>query len=128
MVVINTSAEDAACAVEESIHQPPKDSSLSRFIDNIINQKPESEDSTIQPLKSSSMSSNAAKKMFDTSSFKKEPAEEIKSDHGTAENLKMVVIMIWMIMMVMFSKEEEEKMQMKMAVITLMIKIYQKKN
>ena len=38
MVVMNTSAEDAACAVEESIHHPPKDSSLSRFIDNIINQ------------------------------------------------------------------------------------------
>ena len=85
---IETAGNNATGNVEESNHQLPKDSQFSTFIDNIINKNPESEDATIQPLKSSSM--NLAAKnitLLATPLVQKEPVEEIFSGREIAKNL-----------------------------------------
>ena len=87
-VVMNTSFDDAADTAKENADQQPKGSQWANLIDSIINKKPESGDATIQPLNTSTMS-DAAKKMFDNSLVKKEPAEEIFSGRETAKNLNI---------------------------------------
>ena len=73
-MLIETASNQAVDNNKGSKHQQSKDSSLSRFIDNIINKNPDSGNSMIQPLKSIPM--DHVKYNTTWHSDEKEPIEE----------------------------------------------------
>ena len=79
----------AVAPVKDNNHQRPNDSQLSRFIDNIINNKPQDDNTIIQPLKSSSMS-NTEKHMVHPSLSVRDPVQTIMSVHETAKKLNII--------------------------------------
>ena len=84
-MLINTVRNEATAVAENNRHQP-KDFKLSSFIDNIINNTPENENTMIQPFKSTPMHHA---EQYLTKNSDKEPVEEILSVHETAKKLNI---------------------------------------
>ena len=90
-MLTNTIGDGVVATVGENNHLRPEDSRLSptpSFIDKIINNNPESENTMIQPLKSTPIS-YAEKLMVDPSLTIKKPAQEIMSVHETTKKLNI---------------------------------------
>ena len=85
-ILIETASNQAADNNKGSKHQQSKDSSLSRFIDNIINKDPDSVNSMIQPSKSIPM--NHVKDNTTRNSEEEEPIEETLSAEKNSKETK----------------------------------------
>ena len=85
-MVMNALNDEVAITVEENNHQQPEDSQLSSFINNIIDNTPESENTVIQPT----TISYAEQHTVDPSLPTKQPAQEIMPVHEAAKKLNII--------------------------------------